>query len=69
MALSSDELTSLLDDLYRAKYSGQTRVRFADGREVQYSSMADINSAISELEQKINGAKPSSFTLATHSRD
>ena len=69
MAISSDELNSMLDDLKRAKYSGTTRVRFADGREVQYNNMAEIRSAISDLEQEINGTQPSSFTLARHSRD
>ncbi len=61
----------MLDTLDRAIFSGTKRVQFTD-RAVDYHSMDDMRKARADLVTKINAASnstPSSFSLATHSRD
>jgi biopolymer transport protein ExbD len=68
--ISITEMQTMLDALKRAKYAGVRRVQFAD-RVVEYGSIAEIVRAIVDLEAEIAAlaTAPSSFTLATHSRD
>lgn len=72
MALALTELQSLHDDLQRAYYKGELRVRFADGREVQYSSADDMRKKITDLEEDIAQASGSGMqgntSVAQHSR-
>ncbi len=59
------------DDLARLRLaltSGEKRVRFADGREVEYRSIAEIKSAIGIVEHALGFGRPSS-TLAVFARD
>jgi hypothetical protein len=65
------ELQAMLDTLDRAIFSGTRRVQFSD-RLVEYGSVDDMRKARVDLAASINAATtsvPSSFTLATHSRD
>ena len=65
------ELQTMLDTLDRAIFSGTRRVQFTD-RAVDYNSIDDMRKARADLAAMINVATtsvPSSFTLATHSRD
>ena len=65
------ELQTMLDTLDRAIFSGTRRVQFSD-RLVEYGSVDDMRKARTDLAASINAATtsvPSSFTLATHSRD
>ena len=69
--ITATEMQTMLDALKRAKYAGVRRVQFAD-RAVEYDSMAEIVRAIVDLEAELAArgtTVPSSFTLATHSRD
>ena len=71
MALSLDELQSLHDDLQRAYYKGETRVRFSDGREVQYASSDDMRKKLTDLEDDIkqaSGDMTGNTSLAQHKR-
>ncbi|MGD0497523.1 MAG: hypothetical protein ABSC23_03705 [Bryobacteraceae bacterium] len=71
MALSLTELQQMHDDLQRAYYKGELRVRFPDGREVQYSSADDMRKKITDLEDDIreaSGAKGGNTSVAQHSR-
>jgi roadblock/LC7 domain-containing protein len=69
------ELQSMLDTLDRAIFSGARRVQFTDGatgRLVEYNSMDEMRKARADLVAQIQAAgnsTPSSFSLATHSRD
>ena len=65
------ELQAARDTLQRAIFSGVRRVQFTD-RSVEYNSVDDMRKALADLDAQIAkaaGAAPSSFTLATHSRD
>ena len=65
------ELQSMRDTLQRAIFSGTLRVQFAD-RMVEYNSVDNMRKALADLDTaiaKASGATPSSFSLATHSRD
>jgi hypothetical protein len=65
------ELQTMLDSMDRAIFSGTRRVQFTD-RAVDYNSIDDMRKARADLAAMINAATtsvPSSFTLATHSRD
>ena len=68
--ISPTEMQAMLDALKRAKYAGVRRGQFTD-RAVEYGSMDEIVRAIVDLEAEIAAlaTAPSSFTLATHSRD
>ena len=59
------------DTLQRAIFSGTLRVQFAD-QLVEYTSVDDRRKALADIDAAIataSGAPPSSFSLATHSRD
>jgi len=65
------ELQSMRDTLQRAIFSGALRVKFAD-REVEYTNADDRRKALADVDAaiaKASGPMPSSFSLATHSRD
>ena len=65
------ELQAARDTLQRAIFSGVRRVQFTD-RSVEYNSVDDMRKALADLDAQIAmaaGAVPTSFTLATHSRD
>ena len=69
--ITATEMQSMLDALTRAKYAGVRLVKFSD-REVEYPSMDQIIRAIVDLKAEIAALTteaPSSFTLATHSRE
>ena len=64
-------LLSMRDTLQQAIFSGVRRVQFAD-RIVEYENTDDKRKALADLDAQIaraSGATPSSFSLATHSRD
>jgi hypothetical protein len=73
--ISVSELQSMLDTLDRAIFSGTRRVQFSDGatgRLVELNSMDEMRKARADLVAQIQAAgnsTPSSFSLATHSRD
>lgn len=59
------------DALARAIFSGARRVQFGD-RAVEYNSIDDMRKALADIDRAIatgSGTAPSSFSLATHSRD
>jgi hypothetical protein len=65
------ELLTLRDALQRALFSGVRRVQLPD-RAVDYNSVDDMRKALADVNAAIAGAsgtKPSSFTLARHSRE
>jgi hypothetical protein len=65
------ELQAMRDALQRAIFSGTRRVQFTD-RAVEYNSIDDMRKALADLDQAITaaaGTRPSSFSLAMHSRD
>ena len=65
------ELQSMRDTLQRAIFSGTRRVQFTD-RAVEYNTLDDMRKALADIDKAIataSGATPSSFSLATHSRD
>jgi hypothetical protein len=69
--ITAAELQSMRDTLQRAIFSGTLRVQFAD-RMVEYNSVDNMRKALADLDTaiaKASGATPSSFSLATHSRD
>jgi len=69
--ITAAELQSMRDALQRAIYSGTRRVQFTD-RAVEYNSIDDMRKALADIDTAIasaSGATPSSFSLATHSRD
>ena len=69
--ISLAELQSMRDTLQRAIYSGTRRVQFTD-RAVEYTTVDDMRKALADLDAEIaktSGGAPSSFSLATHSRD
>ena len=64
-------LLSMRDTLQQAIFSGVRKVQFAD-RIVEYENTDDKRKALADLDAQIAkamGATPSSFSLATHSRD
>ncbi len=70
--ITISELQSVRDTLQRAIYAGVRRVQFADGRVVEYNTVDDMRKVLGDLNGQISamsGTAPSSFTLATHSRD
>ena len=73
--VSVAELQAMLDALDRAIFSGTRRVQFSDGgtsRMVEYNSMDELRKARADLAAQLQAATssaPSSFSLATHSRD
>ena len=65
------ELLAMRDALDRAIFAGVRRVQMPD-RAVDYASVDEMRKARADLDTRINAASntvPSSFTLATHSRD
>ena len=52
MALTTNELTTLLDDLRRARFSGQRSVQYAD-RSITWGSDEEIAAKIRALESEI----------------
>lgn len=62
MAYTQDDI----DELKRIKASGALRAKFAD-REVQYRSLAELNQALAEMEQEVNGTGQS-YRLASTSK-
>ena len=69
--IQPSELQAMLDTLDRAIFSGTRRVQFSD-RLVEYNSLDDMRKARADLVTQLNAASnsgPSSFSLATHSRD
>lgn len=69
--IAATELQSMRDTLQRAIFSGTRRVQFTD-RAVEYNSVDDMRKALADIDAAIataSGAVPSSFSLATHSRD
>ena len=65
------ELQAMRDALQRAIFSGTLRVQFGE-RAVEYTSVEDRRKALADIDAaiaKASGATPSSFSLATHSRD
>ena len=65
------ELQSMRDTLQRAIFSGTLRVQFSD-RSVEYPTVDTMRKALADLDAaiaKASGMAPSSFSLATHSRD
>jgi hypothetical protein len=65
------ELQSMRDMLQRAIFSGTRRVQFTD-RAVEYNSVDDMRKALADINVEItkaSGPTPSSFSLATHSRE
>ena len=65
------ELQSMRDTLQRAMFSGTLRVQFSD-RSVEYTTVDNMRKALADLDAaigKTSGTTPSSFSLATHSRD
>jgi hypothetical protein len=69
--LTADELQQRVDDLKRAYLSGTLRVRFADGKEQQFQSAADMLKAIQTGEDWIRQASnqtDSRCTFAQHKR-
>lgn len=56
MALALSELENLLDELIRARASGEARVSYGD-KAVVYRSIAEIETAISSLEEQIGAQK------------
>jgi hypothetical protein len=59
------------DALQRAIYAGVRRVQY-DTHSVEYASIDDMRKALVDLDAqiaKLSGPTPSSFSLATHSRD
>ena len=73
--IAVSELQAMLDALDRAIFSGTRRVQFSDGgtgRMVEYNSVEEMRKARADLVAQIQAATsatPSSFSLATHSRD
>lgn len=49
-----------LDVVTRAIASGERRVRFSDGREVEYRSVADLRDALALLRAEMNAASGTS---------
>ena len=69
--ITATELQSMRDALQRAIFSGTRRVQFTD-RAVEYNSVDDMRKALADIDSAIatgSGVTPSSFSLATHSRD
>jgi hypothetical protein len=70
--LTITELQASIDALTRAKYSGVKRVQYTD-RAVEYNSFSEMNQALRDAEAELSALQsptpPSSFSLATHSRD
>ncbi len=69
--LQLTELQSMRDTLQRAIFSGTLRVQFSD-RAVEYTTVDNMRKALADLDAaiaKASGTTPSSFSLATHSRD
>ena len=65
------ELQASIDALKRAIFSGVRRVQYTD-RAVEYNSFSEMNQALRIAETELSAQQsttPSSFSLATHSRD
>ena len=65
------ELEAMRDALQRAIFSGTRRVQFTD-RAIEYNSIDDMRKALADINNaiaKASGPRPSSFSLAMHSRD
>ena len=56
MALGTEDLTSMRDELVRARASGTKTVQYSDGRRVEYKTDAEMASAIADLEARIRRA-------------
>lgn len=44
-----------IDTLKASIATGATKVRFADGREVTYRSLADMRSTLADMEREVRG--------------
>ncbi len=69
--IAPSELQAQRDALQRAIFSGTRRVQYAD-RAVEYAGIDEMRKALADLDAaiaKASGSAPSSFSLATHSRD
>ncbi len=42
-----------IDDLESAKYSGARKIKFSDGREVEYRDLSEINSALTSMRKQL----------------
>lgn len=58
-----------IDALEMALATGERRVRFADGREVEYRSVADIRSALGVLSARMTTAPMMRTTVTAFRRD
>lgn len=59
-----------LDGINRALATGARKVRFADNREVEYRSLADMRSVRDEIEAALGRRpEPVRTTYASYSRD
>jgi len=71
MALTLQQLQANLDSINQAIGDKVSRVRFPDGRDVTYRSMAELREAKADIEDQIRtygGASDSKSTLAQHRR-
>lgn len=67
MALDTDELTALRDNLIRARAAG-TRVVQYEGKRVEYGSDAELAAAIADLDARIRRAsstRPATVAFST----
>lgn len=58
-----------LDALEAALARGESRVRFADGREVEYRSVAELRSALAALSPRVSSVPFNRTTLTSFARD
>lgn len=58
-----------LDALEAALAQGEMRVRFADGREVQYRTVAELRSALAALSPRVSSVPFNRTTLTGFARD
>lgn len=64
MALPLNELEDMLDALKRARFSGVNRITFQD-RTLSYASGAELDAAISKLEDEIAVASSTTRSRTT----
>lgn len=57
-----------LDALEQAIAGGALKVRYADGREVQYRSLAEMRSIRDEIRRELGVARPSRVFVVEHRR-
>ena len=67
MALGTDELVTLRDELVTARARG-VRVTMHDGKRIEYGSDAEMAAAIGDLDRRIaaaSGPRPGSVAFST----